>query len=215
MEISILYKFYWLHVWDPLQSSKESAFMWSIWHKAVAINEWKVCIVSAFISKQCVFCLPNMSESTKHKFWDCIQARRAWRRATFIMPEHCGVRIDNYDSFNWKQAIFGERIPKKYGRKIKSWHLLRGTSCFGTFGLNAMSKCPTTNNGMSIRVSTGFGMSSSFTARQYGKGWSKNLRLAASPLWPCSKGLTKLGALGMSFKGGTICILSGTESAAM
>ena len=36
-----------------------------------------------------------------------------------------GVRFDNYDSLNWKQALFGERIPKKFGKKIKIWHLLR------------------------------------------------------------------------------------------
>ena len=80
----------------------------------------------ASISKQCIFCLPNTSESVKHKFWDCIQARRAWRWATYIMQELCGVRSGNLDCFNWKQALFGERIPKKYGPKSKIWHLLRG-----------------------------------------------------------------------------------------
>jgi hypothetical protein len=70
--------------------------------------------------------MPNTSESVKHKFWDCIQARRAWRWATFIMHELCGVRTGNYDCFNWKQALFGERIPKKYSKKIPIWHLIRG-----------------------------------------------------------------------------------------
>ena len=46
----------------------------------------------ASISKQCIVCLPNTSESVKHKFWYCIQARRAWRWATYIMQELCGVR---------------------------------------------------------------------------------------------------------------------------
>jgi hypothetical protein len=120
------YRFFWSQVWDPLRSGKEAAFMWSIWHKAVAVNEWRARIAPASISRQCVFCLPNTSESVKHKFWDCIQARRAWRWATFIMHELCGVRSGNYDTFNWKQALFGERIPKKYGKMIKVWHLLRG-----------------------------------------------------------------------------------------
>ena len=55
-----------------------------------------------------------------------IQARQAWRWTTFIMHELCGVRTSNYDSFNWKQALFRERIPKKYGKIIKICHLLRG-----------------------------------------------------------------------------------------
>ena len=120
------YRFYWSQVWDPMRFGKEAAFLWSIWHKAVAVNEWRARIAPASISKQCVFCLPNTSELVKHKFWDCIQARRAWRWATFIMHELSGVRSGNYDCFNWKQPLFGERIPKRYGKMIKVWHLLRG-----------------------------------------------------------------------------------------
>ena len=71
------YRFYWSQVWDPLRAGKEATFMWSIWHKVVAVNEWRAKIAPASISKQCPFCLPNTSESIKHKFWDCIQARRA------------------------------------------------------------------------------------------------------------------------------------------
>ena len=73
------HRIYWSQVWDPMRAGKEAAFMWSIWHKAVAVNEWRARIAPASISKQCVFCMPNTSESIKHKFWDCIQARRAWR----------------------------------------------------------------------------------------------------------------------------------------
>ena len=121
------YRYYWSQVWDPLRAGKEAAFLWSIWHKAVAVNEWRAKIAPAFISKQCPFCLPNTSESVKHKFWDCIQARRAWRWASFIMRELCGVRTGNYDSFNWKQALFGERIQRKFVKKNQnlassSWH---------------------------------------------------------------------------------------------
>ena len=33
------YRFFWSQVWDPLRSGKEAVFIWSIWHKAVAVNE--------------------------------------------------------------------------------------------------------------------------------------------------------------------------------
>ena len=46
--------------------------------------------------------------------------------ATYIMHELCKVISGNYDCFNWKQTIFGERLPKKYDPNIKIWHLLRG-----------------------------------------------------------------------------------------
>ena len=42
------------------------------------------------------------------------------------MHELCEARTGNYDCFNWKQGLFGERLPKKYSPKIKIWHLLRG-----------------------------------------------------------------------------------------
>ena len=45
------YKFYWSQVWKPLRSGKEAAFMWSIWHKAVAVNEWRARIAPASTSK--------------------------------------------------------------------------------------------------------------------------------------------------------------------
>ena len=41
------------------------------------------------------------------------------------MHELCGARTGNYD-FNWKQALFGERIPKKFATEIEIWHLLHG-----------------------------------------------------------------------------------------
>ena len=77
---------------------KEAMFMWSIWHKAVAIHEWRARIAPASISKQCPFCLPNISESIKHKFRDYIQVRRVWRWATFIIHDICGGSTGNYDS---------------------------------------------------------------------------------------------------------------------
>ena len=37
-----------------------------------------------------------------------------------------GLEMATMICFNWKQTIFGKRIPKKYSKKIKIWHLLRG-----------------------------------------------------------------------------------------
>ena len=51
----------------------------------------------------------------KHRLWECIQARRTWRWAIFIMHEFREVRSGNYDSVNCKQAMFAERIHKRYG----------------------------------------------------------------------------------------------------
>ena len=163
------YKFYWSQVWDPLQARKEVAFMWSIWHKAVAVNERRARITPASISKQCIFYLPNTSELVKHKFRDCIQARGAWRWAMYIMHELCRVRIGNYDSFHCKQAMFGERTRKKFRKQIKIWHLLHGITC-GPFGSNRMTKSSTNNNSTSPSSNTAFGMNSSCMLKWRGNG---------------------------------------------
>lgn len=80
-------------------------------------------MVSVF--KQCVFGLPNTNESVNHKLWDNIQAMRAWRWATFIMHKLVGGRTGNYDNFNWKQTLFGEKFPYEFGKMIKIWHILK------------------------------------------------------------------------------------------
>jgi hypothetical protein len=162
------YKFYWSQIWDPLRAGKEVAFIWSIWHKAVAINEWRARIAPTSISKQCIFCLPNTSELVKHKFWDCIQAQRAWRWATFIMHELCGVRIGNYDNFHWKQALFGERIRKKFCKQIIIWHLFAALR-YGPSGLSGMTKSSTKSNGMNPRSNTSFGVNLSCMRRRLGR----------------------------------------------
>ena len=120
------------------------------------------------ISKRYVFCLLNTSELVKHKFWDCIQARRAWRWATSIMHELCGVRIGNYDSFHWKQAMFGERIQKKICKQIIIWHLLTALR-YGLYGLSGMTKFSTKNNGMNPKSNIIFGVNLSCMPRWLGR----------------------------------------------
>jgi hypothetical protein len=65
-----------------------------------------------------------MSKSIKHKIRDCIQAKRVWRWAMFIMHKLCGARTGNYDSFNWKQALFGEKHSKEFNKNLapSTWY---------------------------------------------------------------------------------------------
>jgi hypothetical protein len=80
---------------------------------------------------------------------------------------------------------------------------------FGRFGLNAMTKCLTMNNGMKRGLNTAFGTNSSFMPRRRGSVSSRTSRLVPFRRWPCSKALTTLGALGMFFVEDTISTLSG------
>ena len=116
-------------------------------------------------------CLPNASESVKHKFWDCIQARRAWRWTTCIMHELCGVRTRNYYNFNWKQALFGKRIPKKYdSQNDYNFGIFLGELLFEPFGSNAMTKCFIMNNGMLLKSRIAFETNSLSMPKLHGTG---------------------------------------------
>ena len=65
----------------------------------------------------------------------------------FIMHDLCGVRTGNFDSFQRKQTLLGENIPKKFGTFF-------AVSRFGPFGLYVTTKCSTMNHGMSLRSNT-------------------------------------------------------------
>ena len=162
----------------------------STWSRAIAVNEWRARIALTFISKECVFYIPNTRETIKPKIWDCIQTRRVWRWATYIMHELCGVTTCNYDSLNWKQILFGERIPKTYNKWFTFGTSL-GVSLFGLFGSNAMTKCSTLNNGVSLGSNTGFGTNSSSTPKRHGNGWLTKSRFIGPMRRPCSEGFDK------------------------
>ena len=154
------------------------------------------------------FCLPNTSEPVKHKLWDCIQTRKAWRWATFIMHELCGVRNGNYDSFNWKQALFGERIPNKFGKNINIWHLLRGITLW-TIWIERNNKLFNHERWHESKVKHRIWDRLIIYAKAAWKRVVIKLRLAVFQRRRCSKVLTILGGLGMFFVEDTICILSG------
>ena len=72
------------NVWDKTHSCKEGAFIWSIWHKAVAVNAWRVMFIEA-IDNTCHMCMVDILETIIHKFWDCRIALRAWDHSTSIV----------------------------------------------------------------------------------------------------------------------------------
>ena len=53
------YKFYWSQVWDMLRAGKKATFMWSAWHKAIAVNKWRARIAPVSISKQYLYFLSS------------------------------------------------------------------------------------------------------------------------------------------------------------
>ena len=109
----------------PFRFGKEAAFIWLIWHKAVIVNECQARIASASICKH----VSHVSRTRANQ--SSIDSRTVFKlggpgnglRSSY--HELCVVKMGNYDNFNWKHAMFGERILYKLGKVIKIWHLLR------------------------------------------------------------------------------------------
>lgn len=126
------------------------------------------------------FALPNTIKYVKHKFWDCIQTRTAWRWAMFIMRELCGIIYTKMHEqatmiiSTKNNPCLGNEFLRSLSKSLKfgtSYVALR----FGLFELNAMAKCSTKNNGMNPRSNTRSGMSWSSTLRRHGTEWSNRL----------------------------------------
>ena len=110
------------------------------------------------------------------------------------MHELCGVRSGNLDCFNWKQAIFGERIPRKYGPKVKIWHILRGIILW-TIWIERNDKVFNHVEWYISKVKLEFGTNSLFTLKRLGNGWWSKFGLVGSRLRRYSKALINLGGL--------------------
>ena len=84
------------------------------------------CVGIYSISKQCVCCLPNTSESIKHKFWDYIQTRRAWRWATLSCMNSVGLELAIMIVLTENKLFLGKGFVRSTVKISKHFHLLRG-----------------------------------------------------------------------------------------
>jgi hypothetical protein len=64
--LQVSFKPAWSKVWDKSRAKKEAAFMWSVWHNAIAANAWRrkiyngvsdlcpCCELDAEVTPQCI-----------------------------------------------------------------------------------------------------------------------------------------------------------------
>ena len=62
----------WKEVWAD-RSQKEAAFMWSMWHQAIATNTWRAKF-NPQANPDCVVCVNGSQESYIHRFYTCPQS---------------------------------------------------------------------------------------------------------------------------------------------
>lgn len=116
----------WQDTWKAKRAQKESAFIWSVWHKALAVNEWRQ-VAYLNIDASCPFC-PGLPETILHRFWECQQARSVWEWSSSLIHDIQHRSQDPLVHFNldWTHCIFTQRIPHRFGKLSSIWSLLRG-----------------------------------------------------------------------------------------
>lgn len=98
------------NVWDKTHSRKEGAFIWSIWHKAIAVNSWRDRFIKD-IDGNCLMCMLDIVETIVHRFWGHKIVRRAWDYSIGIInimkakPWQKGP----WRPLDWQHGIFGEK----------------------------------------------------------------------------------------------------------
>ena len=106
----------WKDTWTAKRAQKEAVFVWSVWHKAITVNEWRQKI-NQNIDISCPFC-PSISESILHRFWGCAQARSTWEWCSALIHVVQRRPRDPLVHFNldWQHCIFTQRLPRRFGR---------------------------------------------------------------------------------------------------
>jgi hypothetical protein len=76
--------FHWKANWEADRACKESGLIWQLWHRVLAVNEWKAKI-SPQIELDCFTCDFGEPDSIMHRFWSCSLTTSAWDFALTIL----------------------------------------------------------------------------------------------------------------------------------
>lgn len=119
----------WQEIWDPGRSRKEAGFLWSVMHKAVAVNLWRHCGRHQ-TSEECPCCDDGDPESIHHCFYSCSGATQAWDFATSVLYHAAGYQRQPqpWPRFSWTQYLLGAALPPQFEQNQPMWSLLRGST---------------------------------------------------------------------------------------
>lgn len=119
----------WREVWAGTRPRKEAAFLWSVYHRAVAVNHWRH---RAFpeLSAECTCCERGEPETIIHCFYECELASRAWAFVITILHAMAKTPATTMPwlMLSWEQCIFGVALPAPLHSFWKSWSLMRGAA---------------------------------------------------------------------------------------
>ena len=132
---------WWLpNLMDCLFYKRLHAFwlIWSVIHKAVAMNEWRGRILLE-IDMSCPHCGSSLVESLEHIFFICSLAQHNWHCAANVIWKLFAIRgdLDPHKSFSMMQCIFYRPLSKTLKSLSRIWffHEKWSSGLFGVIGL--------------------------------------------------------------------------------
>lgn len=116
----------WLEVWRPDHPRKEAGFLWSLLHKAVAVNQSRN-QSHPLTSAECTCYNTGAIESIQHCFFDCEAASSAWDFAFSVLHHAAQTPVhDNlWPRLEWHQCLLGHPLPPLQAVS-DLWALIRG-----------------------------------------------------------------------------------------
>jgi hypothetical protein len=111
--------------WEADRASKESGLIWQIWHRAVAVNEWRAKI-SPQVELECLLCNTGEAESVTHCFWNCPQGQAAWKFTVVVLSALSPG--GSLTSFEAQHALFAQRMPRRFQHCGAIWIYLRSAT---------------------------------------------------------------------------------------
>lgn len=106
---------------------KEAAFLRSLYHKAIAVNQWRNQSHPP-ISALCTCCQSGVPECLKHCFFECDAAAGAWEFA-FTILYHAAQEPQAsmpWPKLEWPQCLLGAELPPQLQSTATLWALIRG-----------------------------------------------------------------------------------------
>lgn len=102
----------WSEIWMQARPRKDAAFLWSLSHKAIAVNQWRNQSHPP-TSALCTCCNHNEAETILHCFFECGAAQKAWDIGFSILYHAGKVPVDgvSWTRLTWTQCLIGGQLP--------------------------------------------------------------------------------------------------------
>lgn len=93
----------WKAVWSKSRPQKDAGFIWSIYHRTVAMHCWRK-IVAPNISTTCINCSANLDEMLIHRFHQCVKTCHAWWFTFSVIHRALNPPIvaNRWPTFSWQ-----------------------------------------------------------------------------------------------------------------